>query len=136
MRHHPGRLTGDDGSAIVEFALISVLLVFLLFGVLQVAAVLYVRSVVSSAAGDGARYGADAGVSADEGGVRASALISRSLSEGMARRIPCTGTLTSDAASGLATTTVVCRGDIDSLLIPVGIFIHVQATAQTLKEQP
>jgi hypothetical protein len=34
-RTHPGRLSEDRGSSIAEFAMVSVLLVFLLFAVLQ-----------------------------------------------------------------------------------------------------
>ena len=47
------RPSGDRGSAIVEFSLITVLLLMLLFVVLQVAALYYVRSVAGASAADG-----------------------------------------------------------------------------------
>ncbi len=116
--------------------MMSVLLVFLLFAVLQVAAVFYVRSIVSSAAADGARYGANAGVDPADGGPRASTLIERAMSAGMARQIPCVGAQTVDVASGLLTSAVACRGKIKSIFFPIGAFVTIDATGQSLKEQP
>lgn len=51
---------GDDGSSVVEFTLVSVLLVGLFLGILQVALVLHTRNVLVSAAQEGARYAANA----------------------------------------------------------------------------
>ena len=82
---------GDDGVAVVEFVMISALLVFLLFGVLQVAAVLYVRSVVAASAADGARYAAAAGIGAGAGGARADQLMAQAVSGSLSSDIPCTG---------------------------------------------
>ena len=57
-----GRLGRDRGAAIAEFVMISVLLIFLLFAVLQVAILLYVRTIVAASAADGARYAASSNV--------------------------------------------------------------------------
>ena len=54
------RPTGDRGSSVVEFTLVSVLVVGLFLGVLQVALVLHTRNVLISAAQEGARYAANA----------------------------------------------------------------------------
>jgi hypothetical protein len=54
------RPRGDDGSSVVEFTLVSVLLVALFLGVLQLAIVLHTRNVLVSAAQEGARYAANA----------------------------------------------------------------------------
>ena len=137
----PGRrrihvLTGDRGSAVVEFSLMSVLLVMLLFAVLQVAALFYVRSVAAAAAADGARYAANAGVSAQAGGERASALLGRALSRGMARELPCAGALVADADSGLITTEVRCTGTIRSVFLPLGALVRVDVSGQSLKDDP
>lgn len=128
------RIADDRGSSVVEFVLISVLLVMLLFGVLQIATLFYVRSVVASAASDGARYAANAGVSPSAGGQRATQLISRGLGASMARQLPCTSEAVDDAASGLATAQVTCAGKIRSLLLPIGAFVKVDVSARSLKD--
>jgi hypothetical protein len=130
------RSGGEDGSAVVEFCLMSVLLVLLLFGVLQVAAVYYVRSVVSSAASDGARYAANADVDPAAGGGRAGDLIGHGLGSRMAARLPCTGHATRDAASGLVAAEVRCQGRISSLFVPVGPLVRIDVSARSLKDPP
>lgn len=129
-------LTGDRGSAVVEFCLMSVLLVMLLFAVLQVAALFYVRSVAASAAADGARYAANAGVSAQAGGERATTLLSQALGARMARRLPCAGALVAETGSGLTAAEVRCRGTIRSAFLPLGAFVSVEVSGQSLKDDP
>jgi len=130
------RLHDDRGSAVVEFVLISVLLLMLLFAVLQVAALFYVRSVASAAAADGARYAANADVPPDEGARRANELIGHGLGPAMSARLPCTGQLVPDPASNLQIAQVHCQGRIRSLLLPLGAFVRVQVTGQSLKDRP
>jgi Flp pilus assembly protein TadG len=69
----------DRGAAVAEFAMISVLLVFLLFSVLQVAVYCYVRNVVAASPADGARFAAAASVDYVRGGFRASDLVGKVL---------------------------------------------------------
>ncbi|MBV9821981.1 MAG: pilus assembly protein [Actinobacteria bacterium] len=133
---HRRRLVEDRGSAVIEFCLMSVLLVMLLLAVLQVAALFYVRSVAAAAAADGARYAANAGVPAEAGGPRASALLSRALGAGMARRLPCRGGLIADAGTGLATAEVRCEGSIRPVLLPVGALLRVTVSGRSLKDDP
>ncbi len=52
------RSRAQRGSAIADFALVSVVLVPLFFGVLQLALVWHVKTTLTSAASEGARYGA------------------------------------------------------------------------------
>lgn len=52
---------GGEGSAVVEFALVSSLLMVLFLAVLQVGVALHVRNTLVAAAADGARYAAAAG---------------------------------------------------------------------------
>jgi Flp pilus assembly protein TadG len=52
------RRRSDVGSAIVDFALVSVVLVPLFFGILQLALIWHVKTTLTSAASEGARYGA------------------------------------------------------------------------------
>jgi Flp pilus assembly protein TadG len=135
-RRRVQRLSGDRGSAVVEFCLMSVLLVMLLFAVVQVAALFYVRSVASAAAADGARYAANAGVSPQTGGERATALLARALSPGMARALPCSGALVAEAGSGLTAAEVRCRGTIRSVFLPLGALVTVDVSGQSLKDDP
>jgi Flp pilus assembly protein TadG len=48
----------DEGSAVVEFVLVSVLVVALLLALIQLGVALYVRNTLVAAAAEGARYAA------------------------------------------------------------------------------
>jgi Flp pilus assembly protein TadG len=52
------RRRGEHGSAVVEFVLVSMLVVPLFLGILQVGLYLYVRNTVVAAASEGAHYAA------------------------------------------------------------------------------
>lgn len=65
----------DDGSAIVEFLLVSALLVALTAGVLQLALALHVRNTLADAAAEGARHAALVGATQKDGVVRTRDLI-------------------------------------------------------------
>ncbi|MGI8667525.1 MAG: TadE/TadG family type IV pilus assembly protein [Jatrophihabitans sp.] len=130
------RVADDRGSAVIEFSMISVLLVLLLFSVLQVAMLFYVRSVTASAAADGARYAANADVSSTAGAQRASDLISRGIGTRMAGQLPCTGDSVRDPATGLMSARVRCSGRIRSLLAPIGALVRVEVSAESLEDGP
>jgi Flp pilus assembly protein TadG len=65
----------DDGSAIADFALVSVVLVPLFFGILQLALIWHVKTTLTSAASEGARYGAAYNRTVDDGGRRTGSVI-------------------------------------------------------------
>lgn len=121
----------DDGAAVVEFVLISVLLVLLLFGVLQVAVYFYARNIVAASAADAARYAAAAGVSPSAGATRAEQLIRDGLG---GADVTCTSGPGVDAGSGLPVTTVHCTGTVRALLAPVDIPLHLDLRSSALKE--
>ena len=56
--HGRSRLRGARGSAVVDFVLVSTLVVPLFLGILQVGLYLYVRNTVTAAASEGAHYAA------------------------------------------------------------------------------
>ena len=69
------RRRSQDGSAIADFALVSVVLVPLFFGILQLALVWHVKTTLTSAASEGARYGAAYDRTTLDGQRRTSAVI-------------------------------------------------------------
>ncbi|MGB9377649.1 MAG: TadE/TadG family type IV pilus assembly protein [Mycobacteriales bacterium] len=127
------RATGDDGSAVVEFALVSVLLVMLLLGVMQVGIYLHIRNVVAASAAEGARYGANADVDLGQGGPRASDVIARSLGPSTAARVPCSAAA-QPGVSGSTLVAVRCRGALPVFFAPLGRLLPVDVTARALKE--
>lgn len=77
MTHRPSR---DRGSAVVEFTLVSVLLVGLFLAVLQIGLAIHVRNTLVACAAEGARYAANADRGLADGARRTEALIAQSLS--------------------------------------------------------
>ncbi len=75
------RRRGDDeGSAVVDFVLVGALLTFVFVGVVQLAVVLHVRNTLVDCASEGARFGALADRTPDDGAARTRELIGLSLS--------------------------------------------------------
>jgi Flp pilus assembly protein TadG len=84
-RRLPGR--SERGSAIVDFALVSVVLVPLFFGVLQVALIWHVKTTLTSAASEGAHYGATYNRTAADGGRQTRATIQDVFGSGFSDRV-------------------------------------------------
>lgn len=122
----------DDGAAVVEFVLVSVLLVLLLFGVLQVGVYFYARNIVAASAADAARYAAAAGTDPAVGASRAEQLIHAGLGSS---DITCTSVPGRDASSRLPVTIVHCTGRIKAFLAPIDIPLTVDMTSSALREQ-
>jgi Flp pilus assembly protein TadG len=70
---------GDAGAAIVDFALVAALLSVVFLGVVQLATVLHVRNTLIDCASEGARYGALADRSPEQGAERTRLLIQSAL---------------------------------------------------------
>jgi Flp pilus assembly protein TadG len=128
------RLADDHGAAVIEFVMMIVLLVMVLFGVLQVAVYCYARNIVAAAAADGARYAASLGVDPAQGAARASALIADGLNAQDAALIPCTARRGEDPVSHLPVTTVHCRGRLRALLAAADLPVTIDVTASSLTE--
>jgi hypothetical protein len=69
---------------VVEFSLVTILLVFLFLAILQLAFALYVRNTLVAAAAEGARYGANADRAASDGAALTRRLIRDSLADSYA----------------------------------------------------
>ena len=114
-----GERAGDRGAAVVEFTLVSVLLVFLFLLVMQIGLVLHARNVLVSAAQDGARFAANADRTPQDGVARTTASISQTLGAELASRMVVTS-LPPSATDGLPVVGIQVRGPLPFVFAPVG----------------
>jgi Flp pilus assembly protein TadG len=126
---------GERGSAVVEFVLVSLLIVVLLLAVLQVAVYVHVRNVVTASAQEGARYAANADVDSGAGAERAVEVVARATTEQTARGLACTSTQEMDD-TGLELVVVRCSGSVPSLLAALGNLLPLEVTGRAVKEAP
>jgi hypothetical protein len=113
--------------------MVAVLVIFLVFAVLQVAAYLYVRNIVQASAAAGARFAANQGVDYTAGGEHASALLRQGSGATIAHNLPCRGSPGQDV-SGLPLAVVHCSGHLKSIFVPLGRVLSIDVTARVLKE--
>ena len=135
MRAEEGAL-GDDGergSAVVDFVLVSVLILALLLAVLQVAVYVHVRNVVVASAQEGARYAANADVASDVGAARTVQIVGQATSQRTAEGLACTSGEEPDP-SGLTLVVVRCTGSVPTLFAALGDLLPLNATGRALKE--
>ena len=78
-----GGTRDERGAAVVDFVLVSVLVVPLFLGVLQVGLFLYVRNTVTAAASEGAHYAAVLNREPGDGEARARELVDGVVSDGL-----------------------------------------------------
>ena len=129
-----GGTGADAGAAVVEFVLMTLLLVLLLFAVLQVAVYVYARNIVGASAAAGARYGASAGVDPDSASAKAMTLIGSGLPGGAARRITCTAAQSTDTESGVRVVQVRCDGSLRMVLLPFAMPARIHMSSSAVKE--
>ena len=118
LRASRRRPTGDAGDGVVDFVLVSVLLLVLFLAVVQVGVVLHVRNVLVAAAAEGARYGANADRTPAQGAARTREVASDALSPGRAARMAVAGR-TTGSAQGFDVVEVEVTAPLPTLL-PVG----------------
>lgn len=80
----------DPGAAVIEFVGVLALLLLLFLVVFQLGVVLHLRTVMTAAAAEGARYAANADRTEVEGAVRAREVIASGLSDRLARSMTVT----------------------------------------------
>ena len=119
---------GDDGSAVVDFVLASVLVLALFLMVFQLGVFLHVRNVVAAAAAEGARYGATADRTPDEGAARAEAAVREALGD---RGIRCRATTVD--VGGAAALEVRCQGPVPVVFLPTPV-VRVDVRGHSLEE--
>jgi Flp pilus assembly protein TadG len=119
----------ERGSAVVDFVLVSLVLVPLVLGLIQVGLVLHVRNTLAAAATEGARYGATIDRSPAAGAARTrqqidDALASRFAQDVSARR---------ETVGGVPTVAVTVRADVP----PLGLWgpgVHLTVTGHGVQE--
>lgn len=104
----PARDGGEGGSAVVEFVLVSVLVVVLLLAVVQLGMALHIRNTLVSAAGEGARFAAAADRSPEDGAEHTRTLIRQSLPDAYADSV----TAHYATVGGVQTIEVEVRADL------------------------
>jgi Flp pilus assembly protein TadG len=77
------RARRERGSAVVDFVLVSTILVPLFLGILQVGLFLYVRTTVTAAASEGAHYAAVLNRIPDDGAARTRDLVDGVVTDGL-----------------------------------------------------
>ena len=132
-RHLASTDDGQRGSAVVDFVLVSILIVTLLLAVLQVAVYVHVRNVVTASAQAGARYAANADVDSSAGAARTVEVVGRATSAGTAEGLACTSREEVDR-TGLPLVVVRCSGSVPSLLASLGNLLPLEATGRAVKE--
>jgi Flp pilus assembly protein TadG len=134
-RPDPRTDDGERGSAVVDFVMVSLLIVALLLAVLQVAVYVHVRNVVTASAQEGARYAANADVDSASGAARAVEVVARATSTQTAGGLSCTSAEEVDG-SGLTLVVVRCSGSVPSLLAALGNLLPLDVTGRAVKEGP
>lgn len=123
----------ERGSAVVDFVLVSLLVVALLLAVLQVAVYAHVRNVVTASAQEGARFAANADVDSALGAARTLEVVGRATNDRTATGLACTSGEETDA-SGLTLVVVRCSGAVPSLLASLGDLLPLEVTGRAVKE--
>ena len=107
------------GAAVVEFTLVTVLLLALFLVVVQVGLVLHARNVLVAAAAEGARYGANADRTVEQGAQRAQQVAEDSLG-GAASDNVVAQPGTPSVVDGAQVLEIVVRTDLPVMLLPGG----------------
>ncbi|GAB4081753.1 TadE/TadG family type IV pilus assembly protein [Modestobacter muralis] len=123
----------ERGSAVVDFVMVSVLVVALLMAVLQVAVYVHLRNVVVASAQEGARYGANADVPAAAGADRTLQIVGRATSPATAAGLACESVQEVDP-TGLPLVVVRCVGQVPSLFAALGDLLPLSATGRAVEE--
>jgi Flp pilus assembly protein TadG len=124
------RAREDRGAAVVEFTLVSILLVFLFLAIMQVGLVLHARNVMVSAAQEGARFAANADRTADDGVARTEQALRGSLGSDLVARTAVTPLRPRSTPSGARVVGIQVSGPLPFLFVPVGpLRITVQGHA-------
>ena len=125
----------ERGAAVVDFVLVSVLILALLLAVLQVAVYVHVRNVVAASAQEGARFAAEADVNPALGAARTVQIVARATSPRTAQGLSCTSAEQPDP-TGLTVVMVHCDGAVPTLFAALGNLLPLSVTGRAVAEVP
>ena len=108
----------DRGSSVVDFTLVSVLVIALFLLVMQVGVVLHSRNVLTAAAAEGARYAANADRDPQDGVDRVRELLRESFSDDRVDRMRITAVETT--TDGVPTVEITVRSPLPTVFLPAG----------------
>ena len=135
MRRRPAAEPRDEaGSAVVDFVLVSALLLVVFLVVAQAGVVLHTRNVLVAAAAEGARYGANADRSPEQGVERTREVVSDALSPDRAASFGVTSAATW-TSEGLPTLQIEVSGPLPVVFLPVGP-LRLTVRGHALEEGP
>ena len=130
------RLARDErGSAVVEFTLVSILLVSLFLMVLQVGLVLHARNVMVSAAQEGARLAANADRTVDDGVLRTREAIRGSLGRELVAELDIDPLPPTRTANGAPVVGIRVSGPLPFVFAPIGP-LEITVEGHALEEAP
>jgi Flp pilus assembly protein TadG len=101
----------DDGSAVVDFVLVLLVLVPFVLGIVQVALVLHVRNTLAAAAAEGARYAA----TADRGPAEGEAVTREQVDDAIAGRFARDVAVSRTTIGGQPMVVVTVRASVPAL---------------------
>lgn len=121
----------DEGSAVVDFVLVLLVLIPMFLGILQLGLVLLVRNTMAAAASEGARYAA----TSDRGPADGAALTRRQIDEAIAGRFAQDVSVRRASVGGAPGVEVVVRAKIPTLGLG-GPAITVEVRGSAVEEAP
>lgn len=129
----PGRVRGrcEGGAAVVDFVLVTIVLVPLVLGIIQVGLVLHVRNTLTAAASEGARLAATADHEPADGAALTTARVAQVVADGYARDVTAAPTV----VDGYPGVVVTVRAEVPALGL-FGPAVSVEVTGHAVEEQP
>lgn len=129
----PFRVRGrhEGGAAVVDFVLVTIVLVPLVLGIIQVGLVLHVRNTLTAAASEGARLAATADHEPPDGAALTTARVAQVVADGYARDVTAVPTV----VDGYPGVVVTVRADVPALG-SFGPAMSVEVTGHAVEEQP
>jgi Flp pilus assembly protein TadG len=114
---------------VADFALVSIVLVPMFFAILQLALIWHVRTTLTSAASEGARYAAAYGNSPDDGRRRTAAAVDRAFGHRISDKV----TASQSSERGQAIVTVEVRAEVPVLAF-WGPTVTIEVNGHAIKE--
>jgi Flp pilus assembly protein TadG len=127
------RPRGDHGAAVVDFVLVSILLLTLFLLVFEIGVALHVRNVLVASAAEGARYGAAADRTPEEGAARARVAIAAALGSRIAGSMDCRP-VPGGTVDGAPVVDIRCTGPLPVVFLPTGpltVTVHGHALEES-----